>query len=51
MQRPHRLNIPQQATQPVQLVDEMQDDRDAFVIHAEVDLEVLDQLHPREVDF
>ena len=34
----HRVNIPHQATQPVQLIQQMQDDRDAFVIDAEIHL-------------
>src|SRR5882757_9946424 len=45
----YRVNIPHQATQPVQLIQEMQNDRNAFVVHAEKHLEILDQPRPREV--
>lgn len=31
-----RVDIPQQATQPVELVKEMQNDRNAFVIDAQI---------------
>jgi hypothetical protein len=36
----HRVNIPQQATQPVQLIEQMQNDRDALVVHPEIHLEI-----------
>ena len=45
----HRVNIPHQAAQPVQLIEQMQNDRDALVVHAEIQPEILDQPRPREV--
>src|SRR3981189_3679974 len=45
----HRVNIPQQATQPVQLIQQVQNDRNALVVHTEIHLEIPDQPHPREV--
>ena len=47
----HRLDVPQQASQPVQLIKQVQNDRDAFVVHAEIYPKILDQLRPREVGF
>ena len=36
----HRLNIPDQAAQPVQLIEQMQNDRNALVVDAEIRLEI-----------
>src|ERR1700735_428025 len=47
----HRLNIPDQATQPVQLIEQMQNDRNALVVDAEIRLEIPDQPRPRQVGF
>src|SRR5260221_3714480 len=45
----HCVNIPHQATQSVQLIEQMQDDGHALVVHAEIQPEILDQPRPREV--
>src|ERR1700704_583866 len=45
----YRVDIPYQGTQPVELVEEMQDDRNAFVVDAKVQLEIPDQPGPREI--
>jgi len=44
-----RVNISHQGAQPVELVEEMQDDRDAFVVDAEIQFEIPDQPGPREI--
>jgi len=43
------VNVTHQATQSVQLIEQVQNDRDAFVVHAEIHLEILDQLCPRQI--
>jgi hypothetical protein len=42
------MNVSQQATQPMQLIKQMQDDRDALVVYAEIHLEIPDQPRPRK---
>src|SRR5258708_3050398 len=43
------MNVPHQAAQTVQLIQEMQNDRDTLVVYPEIYLEILDQPRPREV--
>src|SRR3981081_715591 len=43
-------NLPQHAPQPVQLVDEIEDDRNSVVVGPQ-GLQIENQLHPGEIDF
>src|SRR4051812_1687124 len=44
-----RVDISHQGAQPVELVEDMQDDRNAFVVDAKVQLEIPDQPGPCEI--
>ena len=43
-------NVTQHAPQSVQLIDEVENDRDSVVIDPQV-LQIVDQLHPGKIDF
>ena len=47
----HHQHFTEGAAQPMQLVDQVQNDRDAFVVDAKVPRQVLDQSRPRKIDF
>jgi hypothetical protein len=46
-----RENITQQASQPVQLIDEVEDDGNALIAYVELLLEITDQHRAREIYF
>ncbi len=46
-----RVDISQQGTQPVELVEEMQNNRYPFIVDAKIQLEIPDQPGPREIGF
>src|ERR1700720_814502 len=45
----HRVNIPHQAAQPVQLIEQMQNDRNALVVHAEIQPEIRGASHSASI--
>ena len=46
-----REKIAQRLPHTVQLVEQMQNDGDTLIIDTDIALEVVDQMHSREVDF